>query len=51
MIYQNIKKLIERKSYDENDLIKKINTFYSYNRITTEEYRDLMSMLGISLED
>lgn len=47
MIYKNIKKLIERDAFNKDDLLKKIDTFYLFNRITEEEYKDLMTMLGI----
>ena len=45
MIYRNIKKLIERNSYDINDLMKKVDTFFLFNRITEDEYKELMRML------
>lgn len=47
MIYKNIKRLIERDSFDREDLSKKIDMFYLFNRITEEEYKNLMNLLGI----
>lgn len=46
MIYKKIKMLIERDAFNVDDLLKKIDTFYLFNRITEEEYKDLVSKLG-----
>lgn len=48
MIYKKIKLLIERDSFNKDDLLKKIDTFYLFNRITEDEYRELLSMLGVN---
>lgn len=46
MIYKSIKKLIERDAFNKEDLLKKIDTFYLFNRITEVEYKQLLEMLG-----
>ena len=46
MIYKKIKLLIERDAFNVDDLLKKIDTFYLFNRITEDEYKELVSMLG-----
>ena len=48
MIYKQIKKYIERDAFNKDDLLMKIDNFYLFNRITTEEYRELLSMLGVN---
>lgn len=51
MIYKNIKRLIERDSFDKDNLMKKIDMFYLFNRITEEEYKELMKMLGVDIHE
>lgn len=51
MIYKQIKMLIERDAFNVDDLLKKIDMFYLFNRITTEEYNDLMKMLGVVVNE
>ena len=51
MIYRNIKKLIERDAFNQDDLLKKIDTFYLFGRITEDEYKELMTMLGVNCNE
>lgn len=43
MLYIIIKKMIERKNTD--NLAEKIDVFYAYNKLTKDEYRELIEML------
>ena len=50
MTYNIVKKLIEIKQFDEagrNDLISKLDVFLLNDRITQEQYEELVAMLGV----
>lgn len=51
MIYKQIVKLIERNTYDREKLMKQIDMFYLFGRITEEEYKELMQLLGVDAND
>ena len=49
MTYNIVKKLIEVKQFDEagkNELITKLDVFLLNDRITQEQYEELVVMLG-----
>ena len=46
MIYARIKKLIEKGAYEQEDMLKKLDVFLLMNRITEEQYQELVGMMG-----
>lgn len=46
MIYARIKKLIEKGAYEKEDMLKKLDVFLLMNRITEEQYQELVGMMG-----
>lgn len=46
MIYARIKKLIEKGVYEKEDMLKKLDVFLLMNRITEEQYQELVGMMG-----
>jgi len=46
MIYARIKKLIEKGAYEKEDMQKKLDVFLLMNRITEEQYQELVGMMG-----
>ena len=45
MTYKNCKKLIENNRYEYNDMLGKLDVFLLVNRITTEQYYELVKMM------
>lgn len=45
MTYKNCKKLIENNRYEYNDMLEKLDIFLLVNRITTEQYYELVKMM------
>lgn len=45
MTYKNCKKLIENNRYEYNDMLEKLDVFLLVNRITTEQYYELVKMM------
>ena len=45
MTYKNCKKLIESNRYEYNDMLEKLEVFLLVNRITTEQYYELVKMM------
>ena len=46
MTYARLKKLIERGAYKEEDMLNKLDVFLMANRITEEQYQELIGMMG-----
>ncbi len=46
MIYARIKKLIEKGAYEKEDMLNKLDVFLLMNRITEEQYQELVGMMG-----
>ena len=46
MTYARLKKLIERGAYKKEDMLKKLDVFLMANRITEEQYQELIGMMG-----
>lgn len=44
--YGRCKKLIESKNYDKADLKDKLDVFLLANRITDEQYKELIAEIG-----
>ena len=45
MTYARLKKLIERGAYDIEDMMNKLDVFLMANRITEEQYQELVGMM------
>lgn len=46
MTYARLKKLIERGAYNKEDMLNKMDVFLMANRITEEQYQELVGMMG-----
>ena len=46
MTYARLKKLIERGVYKKEDMLNKLDVFLMANRITEEQYQELIGMMG-----
>ena len=46
MIYTLLKNKITRGTYDKDDLVNKMDTYLLFNRITEEQYNELMALMG-----
>lgn len=45
MTYERCKKLIQNGSYEQEDMLKKLDVFLLADRITAEQYNELVSMM------
>lgn len=45
MTYERCKKLIQNGSYEQEDMLKKLDVFLLADRITTEQYDELAGMM------
>lgn len=45
-IYKVIKRIIESGTYDKDDIQKKLDIYLAYNRITQEQYEELVAMMN-----
>ena len=46
MTYARLKKLISRGAYNKEDMMNKLDVFLMANRITEEQYQELVGMMG-----
>ncbi len=46
MIYTLLKNKITRGTYDKADVVNKMDTYLLFNRITQEQYDELMALMG-----
>lgn len=46
MTYDFCKLVIEKKAYDRADILEKLDVFYMRNRITREQYEELVDLVG-----
>ena len=44
-IYENIKILIESGNYQKEDILKKLDIYLLLNRITAEQYQELVNLI------
>ena len=44
MTYNLMKRIIERGGFDREDVLEKLDTFYAADRITTEQYNELVKL-------
>ncbi|KEI09289.1 hypothetical protein Z957_05125 [Clostridium sp. K25] len=45
-LYKILKDLIEAKHYKKEDMANKLNVFYAFNQINSEEYTQLMDKVN-----
>ncbi|WMJ81002.1 hypothetical protein RBU49_01745 [Clostridium sp. MB40-C1] len=50
-LYDILKNLIEHGRFEKEDMTKKLNVFYTFNQITTEEYTELMQKVNPTLPE
>lgn len=50
MTYKNCKKLIENNRYEYEDMLNKLDVFLFANRITTDEYKELIELMNSKKE-
>lgn len=46
MTYARLKKLIENGAYDKESMMSKLDVFLMANRITEEQYNELVSLMA-----
>jgi hypothetical protein len=46
MTYARLKKLIENGAYDKESMMNKLDVFLMANRITEEQYNELVSLMA-----
>lgn len=46
MTYKLCKKMITNGKYIEQDMLKKLDVFYATNRLTDEQYTELVHMIN-----
>lgn len=46
MAYKLMKRIIERGGYDRDDVMNKLDAFLAADRITVEQYEELVAMMG-----
>lgn len=46
MLFNMMKTMITRGTYDKEDMLKKMDVFLLNNRITEEQYTELVGLMG-----
>ncbi len=46
MLFNMMKTMITRGTYDKEDMLKKMDVFLLNNRITEEQYSELIALMG-----
>lgn len=46
MLYRVLKRTIERGGYDAEEMREKLDVFFAADRITQEQYTELVALLG-----
>lgn len=46
MAYKLLKIIIARGNYDKEDMMNKLDAYFAFGRITTEEYNELMTIIN-----
>ena len=44
--YESTKIMIQSGNYEKESMLKKLDIFLNFNRITLEEYQELVQMIG-----
>lgn len=50
MIYNLLKNLIEAGKYYKEDMLNKLDVFFAFNRVTLEQYQELLEMVNANSE-
>ena len=45
-MYSILKKMILNGNYNKEDITKKVDIFFAKNKITAEEYEELLKLIG-----
>lgn len=45
LAYKLMKRIIDRGNYDKTDVLNKLDAYLSVDRITTEEYNELVALV------
>lgn len=45
MVYKLMKRIITRGGYDRDEVMNKLDAFLAADRITAEQYKELMAMM------
>ena len=51
MIYKLMKRIIEKGNYDKDSTLQKLDVFLMADRITVEEYQELVEMINGGKKD
>ncbi len=46
MAYNLMKRIIERGGYDREEIMNKLDAFLAADRLTVEQYQELVGMIG-----
>lgn len=46
MAYNLMKRIIERGGYDRTEIMNKLDAFLAADRLTVEQYQELVGMIG-----
>lgn len=46
MAYKLMKRIIERGGYDRQDVMDKLDAFLAADRLTVEQYQELVGLMG-----
>lgn len=46
MAYKLMKRIIERGGYDRDEVMNKLDAFLAADRLTVEQYEELVAMMG-----
>lgn len=46
MLYEILKSLIGKNAFEKEDMINKLNVFYTFSQITVEQYAELMGEIS-----
>ena len=50
MLYNLLNNLITAGKYEKEDMINKLNVFFTFNQIVLEEYTELLEKVNASIE-
>ena len=50
MLYNLLKNLVLKKHYEKEDMLNKLNVFYTFNQITMEQYKELLEKVNNETE-
>ncbi|EKS4344859.1 hypothetical protein QB607_002855 [Clostridium botulinum] len=51
MLYEILKSLIGKNAFEKEDMINKLNVFYTFSQITVEQYAELMGEISPNTKD